>query len=774
MAKDLPEFKKSVGIQPVAQPLGFAEAAQGQAKAASFIGDLGAAVAQNAATERARRAGIEAGKTTPGIEIPIVLGKADEAFAQSYKMQEYATGLNDASQFLDRLTFESMQNPTPSTLIEYDDAARRGIDDLTSRLSHENGDKLKQELSAGYLSNRYKLEQKIINKGEEYQAANFDKAFNNRLKSMNDLILSGTNESYEEATRIYNSTRDVLESEVINSRFSRASVNERLELLEKTLQDSVNQKHADDLYKDPKALELFLYNLKNQPPTQDNLRKAQVMLSTLNQKHQLSNSFENIYMNEFMTKVNLGQFQPTDILKAADVLSAENFSKLELTLSRDFKKKMEEQNEFAQIKVNKDDAGFLANVSSGVLDKFLEQESATRAATLTAQGTPTDNDLMNKVLTAQDYKVSFQALNNEIEAQLKYGSPEQSIGAAKAVQMFQGNQPAGITKLDKEARSVANIINALRSNTNKSEEEVAAFAKGSVYNLTPEVKEERKIAAERWMNESLGTNLGSYNTNNAKLKEKIRDVMGGHRYFGRNTVVPDGMVTTFRTLMPIYYERTGDRDIALKELAEDVGQVYPETNTNHRPEFMQNAPENVAPELNQGYFLQNSKMYALHKLVEENKALQANPQSFVMNKLEWPEDPFAGKDINEIDLLSKSLVSGNAKIMVDGKLQQIVIKSDLLTKAPSSKIPSWAFYASLKDIEMPLSDSSQFGGIARWFLEPELFDNQLKRIPRKALVEAQRAKDISDNAIGIELLDSDAYWILEMQKKAKKDKELNE
>ena len=337
--------------------------------------------------------------------------------------------------------------------------------------------------------------------------------------------------------------------------------------------------------------------------------------------------------------------------------------------------------------------------------------------------------------------------------------------------------------LDKEARSTAYAFDVTRTNTQAGDDKALETARQSVYNLSPEILAERELDAKRWMNQSQG-NGNTYENSNPALRKKIDNSMGGKRWFGRNTLIPDGMVQQFRELMPAYYLRNGDRDRAWKELVQDMSQVWIETGINNRPEYMRNPPSEVVSEMNNGSYLQNSKAFALHQMIEENKRLNADPNAFVMNKYEWKDDPFVGKNLNEIDWLRANLVKGNPKITVEyevngktySKERDVVVKADQLTVSPANKVASWSFHTTVANgaVEEPLSDLTQPNGVARWYVSPGLYAEQMGKYTREELEAANRIKLIAENDISVERLDSDAYWILEHAKDYENKNKANE
>lgn len=774
MAKDLPEYQRRATVVPAANPVGFAEKT-GPTTAQLVAGAIGSKIASEASLQYAKLSGTEAGQTPGKNFIFPAITENQKAYKDAYIEQSSQVLLSRGDQAFNdiALDFSAEKNPTGSSLEQLNENSRAIISDLTAYAPKETKAEVQRRLEQKYNNMFFQAAQKVQKADQQRTAENFETFMTNTNKNMVEYYTSGNKEAGDDTYLSLNaeleSKREFIGEKAYNEVKTDIKTSHDYALANAGRMEAFREggepaeaKYIDQYHKTQHA------GITNEEKSVivGNLLKANALDSKARALSQ------DLAYSQFHTELIAlgGDVPPERWREVKNKVSDSQFNSLQEDYIRLTSQAFNRNKTISAISRDKDDARAMTNYSTKEVEDYFKEAVNQQRMQIEENGDPYTNPILHEAAVASTIKAKIPLFVDGLEKSIQYGDAQQAIDASKAIAALGINNPIAIDGIDKDVRSTAYAFNTLRENTKKTDEESLKEAKGTIFDLSPDVREERRLAGEKWMSESQGANQGSYNTNNALLKALIEKNMGGKRWFGKNTVIPDGMVQQFRTLMPLYYNRIGNKEQTIKEIAEDIGQIYVETRVNHRPEFMKNAPEQVYPNMNTGSYLDNDKAYALHKMIEENKKLRESNGAFVMNTLDWADDPFVGKDVNEIDLISKPLISGNPKILLNGKEVEVVIKSDALTMAPQNGVASWSFYAKSEKSEVPISDPTQFGGIGRWYADTELYGKQLEKIPRDALRAAKLAKEINDNSIHPELMDSDAYWILKAQQEAEANK----
>lgn len=761
----LPEYEHETKIQPA--PVSDAlNATKGLTNAYGAIGQFGASIAQRSANEQARMAGEEAGQT-PGRELFPAITEADAHYVQAYEQQSSQVLVTQADKLINDLylKFKSVKNPSERDLSTLQESAEASIADLVELAPPSIRGNLKAKIEQKYNSAIYSASESVIKANQVRQQDIFDNYLIAENKNMLQYIATGqfdkANKSYEDIEMAL----DVNRQSIGEDEYAKARA-----ILKASSDYATANYGRIEAYKEggerAEANYIRTYSEKEQKGISiaerksivDGLIKAHaedVKARRLSQDLSYSDAHTELLAldgnvpverwREYQSKVSPQQFNSLQELYMR--LQSDNLqaNRLVNAISQDL-----------------NDPVAMTKYSDKEINTYFDMIVNKQAQAAAEKGIEIERPLLAQANIAASIPAKIPSYIDKLEKAVKYGGREQARDAAAAISALKVTNPAAIEGLDKEVAATANLFNTIRTDTPKEEWEAIEDARKSVFQLTPDVKEERMQYAQQIMSKNHG-GKGSYNTSNAVLRKKLEGYMGGKRLLSKNVVIPDGMVNQFRTLLPSQLMITPNEEQAFQAVADQLKQTYDLTRTNNRDEFMRNAPERAAQKLDVGYFLNNSKAYALHKAIEENQMLNADPNAFVMDKLEWPNDPFKGKDIKDLDLIRQPYTKGNPKVLVNGIEQEIVIKSDVLTM--QGKTLSWGFYGKKDILEVPINSSTAYGGIARWDIDEELFNSQLQGITEKDLANAIRLKTIADNEIGSELLDSDAYWILQMSGK---------
>lgn len=764
--KEIPVLQSNAKIEPgpIAESSG---AYANLGKGWEIFSSVGAKIAQKQANTMAEMQGYEAGKNPGEKQLP-ALNEVGEHYQAAYNKQASQVILTKADRLLNdySLQFKSLRNPTGDDLLRYEENLNKAIPQMVELSPPSMRGEIEYRINQKYNTLIAKAAESVFKADQIRQQESFDNYI--LAESRNMLEYIDTDER-DKADSSYEAIRQALETN--RQSIGEAAYFEGITLLKATKDYAEANYQRKQAYaqggEQAEADFILNYNNKKQKDMTEAEKKSIVdgLIKAHAEDVKVRRIAQDLAYSDARTEMLAldGNVPPERWREYKDKTSSSQFNDLQELYMRLQADNVKASRLIAAISQDLNDPVAMSKYGGKELDLYFDAMSRKQEQILASQGKDNTNPLLMQANIANSVPAKIPKYVNMLETAVKYGGRDQARDAAAAITTLAITNPAAIEGIDKEVMATANLFDSIRTNTPKEDWQAIEDARKSTFKLTPEVKAERLAYAEQVMNKNHG-GKGTYNTSNKILRDKIEGVMGGKRIFSKNVVIPDGMVNQFRTLLPGQLMITPNEDQAFKEIANQLNQTYDITRTNNRDEFMRNAPERAAQKQNVGYFLNNSKAYALHKFVEENKALNANPDAFVMDKIEWPDDPFAGKDIESLDLIRQPYYKGNPKILVNGIEQEVVIKSDALTS--QGKQLSWAFYGKKDILETPLNSPTEYGGVGRWHLDEDLFNRQIEQIPEKLLEEAIKLKQISDFEIGPELLESDAYWLLQ----GKKDK----
>jgi len=570
---DLPEYQKSQSIQTAAQPLGFAGVMADVGKlSTSIISELGMKAAQAASNQRAALAGAETGATKPGLNLLPFLGESDKHFQQAYQDQEYATAVKDGSNYLERIRFEALKNPSAEGLALYDESYINAIDTLSNNLSKVNASRVKEQLSAKALVGRYDIEGQILQKDNKYLVENFQAAFEQSIKSINDLMGLGDEKS---ADAIIETTNSIIDSPDIQVS---PSVRIKLkEALEQAKTDSKYRAEMTQAIKDGKGEEL-LKDIAGEKLTSANAHKAEVMAATYKNHQMLVSAYESKYVDKLTAKAKMGELSQSDMVMAESQLGASSFAAFEVKVAKILAAQKEQAAIFDYADENKSNALALSRLTPDQLNGyFAEKVKRTSIET----GMPPDLQMEAEVARTIDAPIS--SFNKRVSAGINSNNPDvarQAAGVYGSLMLVNPNAMSGVTA---EAGQKADTLNRLLTNGSEPDKAVEAASK-HYDNLTPTQVKERGEMYERIIQTK-----AKWKTID-KQKSAIASSMGFNK-----DIIPDGLTIDFMTTLKEKYMESGNFDDALKNTTDQLSQVYSETDLNGFKQVMKNAPDRHLP-----------------------------------------------------------------------------------------------------------------------------------------------------------------------------------
>ncbi len=738
MAKDLPEYKRTQSIQPQAAPVGFNQAVQGVSQSYEILGAMSAQVASDAATQRAQLAGLEAGKE-PGKTLLPAITDVDKVFNNVYR-EESAKVLNSsANSALDNLTFEIAKDPMPTgqTLSKFEEEAAQIKAQTLALADPLTKSNLERAIDQKYYSDYYSLAGRVQEADFKRLLQNANVATKTNLENIFNYKNQGLEDAAQNSIETERQNQESIRYLIGEDKYQQNIDNLRMVELTSTYESKLNQlqKNQGELAAAEYLKNFVLTEQKDITPAEKDAIIPQLYNRYAQNRKVLGISQSLEYSNANLEMLTSGGNLSNDRWQYYEEnLSHEQFNDLQSTAIKMQGRGANGAHLVGEMVNDFNSTINMAKYTGGQKDNvFLDLVNAQKER-IEASGQAYSNPLLHQANIAANIKSDIPVFTEALEQTIKYGSFNDMIDAGKAIKMLQVNNPISVATLDKDARAASDLFNAYRLDESLTPEKAIEKARNDVYNVTPEIKQERANQYNAW---SAKKGFGGGKFGQEKLEKFIQAGMDLNPWFGRKVEMPPGFSALVQTLLPSYYARLGDGDLAAKEMFEDLKQTYKITNINGDKQLMAYAPEQMVEALDKGHFLENDKAYNFYKFVQLNKELSKDPRNFVMHDIEWPKNPFDGQDINNLDFISETLVPNAFAVKIDGIERQVVIRSDELTSISDDGVASWPyFYKDDNGVEQPLVSINTPGGKPRWVPDIELFNkNVAKKTPKELSLE---------------------------------------
>lgn len=728
MANQTPEYQRRQTIQPAASPTGFNGASSGLSEAFESFGALSSQIASNAAQESARIRGQEAGKT-PGNAPGFAITSVDKTYKEAYIEESTKVLGTNADRLMDKLSleFSKIPNPTGNDLVKFQEEATQGLSAIVDLGAPEVKRDLSRSVFQRFDADSMRLALSVEKADRERILANFNNAtdanlvniFNYSKRGMNDAV----EDSYQTQLRNLDSVRSLIGEDKFVQGMLAAKMSKDSALAEAGL---------DKAYEEQGELAAIEYLKKFATSNHSGITESErdAIVPQLYNRYVKSSSIKNMddtihYSNAEVERQNSpNQILPVDRMQFyQENLSPTRFNELQIQNIKAQRAASEDSALAAAMVKDFGSSQAMLNYSGKQKDQVFKALMKYDKEQTDILGQPYDNPILRAAQLAQNIKAPVTVFLDSLAIAAKFGDTAEFEQAGQAIKAMQVNNPIGLQGLDKDARAAAQLFNHYRLNTQYSGEEAAEKARNDVYGIDEDTKISR---GNRYRDILKDKGL----TDEDSFTKFVANNVGATGWFS-NSAYPSGLINKVRELLPSYFERSGNWDIATNDLFDDLKNIYKETTINNRSEIMVMPPESVLP--NAPNWISNDKAAAFKELV--NSVQQSKVSGgYVLQDLEWNNAP----DFK--DMFTKNLVSGDLKASVNGVERKIIIVSDDVTQLSTTKTPSWAFmYLDDNGIPQPIMDSKEMGGIARWYPDLEGLAQQQAKYPGQQLELATSA-----------------------------------
>jgi hypothetical protein len=771
---DLPGYQRRQAITPAAAPVGFSQAVEGVAKSNEIIGAMGTKIAVNASEQRAELQGIKYAQENPGAEIGFALTATDKIFTDAARLEKHKVLSNQAANIADKINLEYSRilNPTGKDLELYQRDMTDALGDILAMSDPKTKGDLSRSLEQTVNSGVSQLAIKVENANIQRLKDTATVSSKNNLTNILDYYRLGMNEA----------ARDAYEQELVNIQSSRglfgeAATKTKMDALELTRDVGIYggvMQQIQEYQGTEEAAKYFRNFVENRPDDMTPTRHQEVSKELYgiqsNYLKQLGIDQSIEYSGAQLELVQTeGLLAPDRWQDLKAKVSPEQYNNLQIKSLQLQQSKTQLDEDMNFVLANGRNVVAMSNMSSDrvnkVFDGFMKQAEKMAAA---------NGVMFNPILDGANIAANIAApitkYKGLLEDAILFADADQAAQAGEAIRMLEKDNPIALLGMNKDAKDISTLFNSYRLNTAYTGAEALAQAKNDIYNISDEERLRRE--------EIFKSNIKQYDKTPEKWADHIAkglDAPKSRFIFGKYMMPPDLPVKA-KALLESYVVRFGNYATAEKQMFKDLGDVYKVTTTNNRKELMAYPPEVALKDVNIGNWSDNDKALSLYRFVKQNQAGIERPNSFIFNKIDWPDNPFdqymqidgepikfnangtmsaGGRLITAQEfynampdaLVLDQMVKGNMELMVDGVKRKVIIKSDEITQLSGDMMPSWAFvYLDDNGVQMPLMGIDKSGGDVRWYPSYGLLDTFKAKIPQWQQDEANIQRQIALNA----------------------------
>lgn len=560
---DLPEYKQRTKIEPA--PIAEASSAlRPLSKAWEGIAEIGAQTAQRQANEMAKISGAELGRTKPGLPLIPAFGETGAEFIKAYKNSEYATAVTKGTNYLDRLTFDTLKNPTSQNMRLYDEESQKYIEQIGAELTKENKALVTEQLQGAYLNSRYKIEAQLEDKIAKEDEGRFKATWSMFSEKIIEYI---ANNNHIEAEREYKRAE-----EYIDDPFTLPNLGlEAKRALKKSLKElsDDNKVSADILRRIDKGENVgkIIKSYADAPPTVQNLRKAKVAAETLQNYAAMTSAHDNLLISQAATQmIKQGGLSTADLAILKSQVTPNRFADFEVQVTKFMagQKSKTDAADFMEAYAN--NSAMLKTLGGDALNKGYQVHLDREAAKL---GRPLS--IEDEARVAQKFDTSIPAFNAKLGGGINSHNPQLAGQYANLYSILARNNPNVVEGIDNTTAVKAEALNdALKygSNPDDAHKEV-----NSGFNhLTPREVTDSKAAFQEQFNNTFGRGADT----------QFKNILKGFDYSNaaRKNAPPPGLAIDFEKLAEANYVQSRDWDKSIEVARQKIAQRYMETEHN--------------------------------------------------------------------------------------------------------------------------------------------------------------------------------------------------
>ncbi len=626
-----PTFKRQESVQAGSGLSGVSNALQGQAQNYSAFANLASNVAGEAAIERSRIEGIQAGQT-PGQDLLPEITPSGKAFADAYRTESTSIVTMNAQDSLQKLLFEASKNPSIDTLGAYRKETRGIIEKLSPLIPEEMRPEFQRRLASAASDGSLKLEAAIESRNlknlsesqgmahAELSKDDFTQSSDEEFERLDGLKFSGeigagtekidtrTDKSglsiqqqqkneksgldkEREARRGNHEKRKQAAEEHRNNLVSMGALSPAMaKKQEQELELSAAKGAAvgaKNYAEKTKTTPEFFKKMVDEPNSFHFLKgkpyetQREIINFTLKdhlQNESLMKSQQQMEMNKYEALLSQNLLTPENLSQAEVNLTPENYSKLELSLAKAMAKENKNLFDFSEGQAISNNPVALADKKPEYLENLFNGTVNNLAKS--NNGQPISQEQIFEAVSG--IAAAVPSVNKRLNAAMESGNAQAIIDSSKMIRALTQKQPLSINDVSEKNKSKAAQFETFVTH-GFNEQEAAQLTMERFAGKTDKEIEERANSYDDFQKvEKIGKNHWG-NTVNHVAKGLGAD----------EAELPDGITIDYQRLHRGLFMSGLDWETADKRAFEKLNQVVGVSDVNGRKQVLNYAPEKI-------------------------------------------------------------------------------------------------------------------------------------------------------------------------------------
>jgi hypothetical protein len=288
-----------------------------------------------------------------------------------------------------------------------------------------------------------------------------------------------------------------------------------------------------------------------------------------------------LLVQDLETKSEAGVLREDELLKQKNKLEPIAFSQLKRKFLSDAKKRTKKNAELSKIS-NIISKGISADkFKPALIDDHYERMVAAQDGILGKAST-----LAEKAPIAASYNSKVRSFAKEVNGSILDGNKEQVADAVSAYTYIRDRKLPTLdgNTFNKQAQEIAEYAELLNEKAGLSLEDAATLAKEKVLS-TDEIARQNRAKEFRANKDFKLTNI----------KETAADDLGAENFLGFNKPITDDAAISYKRLVEVAYENTGDEDAARKIASTQMNKTHGVSQINPVEIYMFAPPEQMFP-----------------------------------------------------------------------------------------------------------------------------------------------------------------------------------
>lgn len=688
MATEIQTLEPAQRLSITTQPQPFLSAYENLAKSDTFMGDLGATIAQQASIQYNRNMGLQYGMNPQGDLLPPIT-TADKAFQEGYIAQSKNTLSLQANQMLNQAEEQLNQSYKLSDqqINDYQAQMSKGLAGIMKVAPTEVQATLGYQYQTQLQNNTSQLRNKLINQSKSEALDNMK--VNDKLtdKNINNLATTGNADAAKELyqqklaqnQKQFNSgmmTKSEMEASNSSAKITYYQGLYNNKLIELEQKSRTQVKGSRDKLRGEFLKQFTNFQAKPKDISADEW--TTLGNNTLAFQQHLNN-MESVAVNYAFSDLNLKAAQGT--ITNLDIQSVANMPGVSDTRMNEWLARFK-QAKATQSQENSLTSAILSDYSNSKLWAETTSDKAKdnayfQVVQMNTQNKPNAAPLQNEAQAASVAGGPVPAFNRVLSGFSRSSNPQEVRAAYNAYETVMLNNPKNLYGLDNQVVQSLQAFGAITRNNPGMSDDVAVQ---NVLNARNRTMEQKKLLQEQWDNEVVGANgvLSSYKD---KVK-KAEEILGQTGFFIKKTPLlnKSSITANLMNILKSNYDFVGNYSEALEMTKQAANIIYGSSKVNGEAAISMYPLEKMANLENGHFFFQKDIVEQMQQKFKKQEQAAKQGITSTYYRIKDPEmynlDNMTQDKYNKITRRADPIMVETVSI-VDGK-ESVIDESSLV------------------------------------------------------------------------------------------------